>query len=750
MMLWRVIGFTLSVVLGLVGCGGGGGGGGGNKDNSAPVFISSELSIRENNFIVGNVDASDLDGDLLRYSISGGDDASFFAITPDGELSFLAAPDFEAPLDTDQDNIYRIVVSVTDGVNTVAQAIQVRVEDVNEAPVISSASEVSFLENTTGIVHQVVAVDPEGQPVTYQINSVREPNTTAFDGFEIDPVSGEITLDSPLDFEALDDLTEGTIYVMQVEVSDGVVAAQQLVYLDLQDIVGRVTAGVRLDGTAVLEAATYQMSNGGDVDGDNIDELLVTTLNDDVYLLFGDVLAEQIEAPDGVAVPLATPSPSERITLLYSACESCPANVAAGDVDGDGLSDIVVAYPNVANAEEDGGVGRVFILMGSAIKAARSQGNTHIDLATQNAANITLYAGLGRQGVGDAISVDDINNDGFADIVVSSKINPNGPSGPFIGYVFVVMGKTVSSLGASPISLDDMPASALATIKRVPSDDFGASVAIVADLDNDGLAEIAVGAPNKSQTYLLSGSKIIAAMGSVVDVANAPEVGIGVFSGAPPVYQSSGMALVSLADIDGDNLSELMIGGQSYEPEYPAAYVIPSHILVTAMSSAEHVDLSELGAGDITRIFSGFSEHNQLGRILAATTGNIDGDGIADLLVGSSNNDLLGRRGSGGAFVLYGQQLRSNAPESIDLAALTSAQGFALAGIDQFDGCGRSLAVLGDVDNDGLSEIAVGSAGEAGSVDRSGEGYILSGAMLNALPRVDDKVIDLQPLFGKE
>ncbi|MFT6552580.1 MAG: hypothetical protein ACJA1I_002636, partial [Zhongshania marina] len=47
-------------------------------------------------------------------------------------------------------------------------------------------------------------------------------------------------------------------------------------------------------------------------------------------------------------------------------------------------------------------------------------------------------------------------------------------------------------------------------------------------------------------------------------------------------------------------------------------------------------------------------------------------------------------------------------------------------------------------------EIAVGSAGEAGSVDRSGEGYILSGAMLNALPRVDDKVIDLQPLFGKE
>ena len=451
MMLWRVIGFTLSVVLGLVGCGGGGGGGGGNKDNSAPVFISSELSIRENNFIVGNVDASDLDGDLLRYSISGGDDASFFAITPDGELSFLAAPDFEAPLDTDQDNIYRIVVSVTDGVNTVAQAIQVRVEDVNEAPVISSASEVSFLENTTGIVHQVVAVDPEGQPVTYQINSVREPNTTAFDGFEIDPVSGEITLDSPLDFEALDDLTEGTIYVMQVEVSDGVVAAQQLVYLDLQDIVGRVTAGVRLDGTAVLEAATYQMSNGGDVDGDNIDELLVTTLNDDVYLLFGDVLAEQIEAPDGVAVPLATPSPSERITLLYSACESCPANVAAGDVDGDGLSDIVVAYPNVANAEEDGGVGRVFILMGSAIKAARSQGNTHIDLATQNAANITLYAGLGRQGVGDAISVDDINNDGFADIVVSSKINPNGPSGPFIGYVFVVMGKTVSSLGASPI-----------------------------------------------------------------------------------------------------------------------------------------------------------------------------------------------------------------------------------------------------------------------------------------------------------
>ncbi len=107
--------------------------------NDAPE-IAAEVAVQvaENSTMVpANIMATDVEGDALTFSITGGADASLFQIDPTtGALSFVAAPDFEAPGDADGDNIYTVTVAVTDENGAVAEeTIDVTVTDVDEAPV---------------------------------------------------------------------------------------------------------------------------------------------------------------------------------------------------------------------------------------------------------------------------------------------------------------------------------------------------------------------------------------------------------------------------------------------------------------------------------------------------------------------------------------------------------------------------------------------------------------------------------------
>ncbi len=98
------------------------------------------MNVAENGTAVTTVTATDVDGPSLTYSISGGADAAKFTINAStGVLSFVAAPDYEAPTDADGDNVYDVIVQVSDGTLTDSQAIAVTVTDVNDnAPVITS------------------------------------------------------------------------------------------------------------------------------------------------------------------------------------------------------------------------------------------------------------------------------------------------------------------------------------------------------------------------------------------------------------------------------------------------------------------------------------------------------------------------------------------------------------------------------------------------------------------------------------
>ena len=119
----------------LASCGGGGSSGGGTPPaaNAPPSFTSLQTaSIAENTTAAYQATATDPNSNALTFTIDGGADAARFAITGAGALSFSAAPDFDLPGDADGDNVYAVVLRVSDGQASVTQAVNITVTNSRE------------------------------------------------------------------------------------------------------------------------------------------------------------------------------------------------------------------------------------------------------------------------------------------------------------------------------------------------------------------------------------------------------------------------------------------------------------------------------------------------------------------------------------------------------------------------------------------------------------------------------------------
>ena len=114
-------------------------GGGSGSSNSAPVLENpGALTVLEGSQAVATLNATDVDGDTLTYSISTGADGGLFSISSAGELSFSQAPDFESRGDSDSDNEYELTVEVSDGALSASQSLSVSVTDAFEGRVVDA------------------------------------------------------------------------------------------------------------------------------------------------------------------------------------------------------------------------------------------------------------------------------------------------------------------------------------------------------------------------------------------------------------------------------------------------------------------------------------------------------------------------------------------------------------------------------------------------------------------------------------
>lgn len=171
-------------------------------DTLAPTITSpAAVSIAENQTLVVGVTASDNNPSGLTYAITGGADAARFTIgASSGSLSFLTAPNFEAPDDVGANNVYDIQISVSDSAGlTGSQALAVTVTDVAEGTgvTITSGATATPIDENSGSGQAIYAttVDNGAGGVTYSLQAGSDPGVT------IDPVSGVVTLSPNPDFE---------------------------------------------------------------------------------------------------------------------------------------------------------------------------------------------------------------------------------------------------------------------------------------------------------------------------------------------------------------------------------------------------------------------------------------------------------------------------------------------------------------------------------------------------------------------
>ncbi|WP_313807401.1 cadherin domain-containing protein [Sphingobium sp.] len=254
-----------------------------NLNDNAPVLTSyagaasAALSVAENGLLAATVQASDADGGALSYSISGGADAALFTIdTATGALSFRTAPDYEAPTDSNGDRIYNVVVSASDGTNSVAQTLAISVTNVNDnAPIISSngggaSAAISIAENGSAVT-TVAASDADGATPSYMIAGGADAAL-----FTIDAVTGVLSFINAPDYENRLDADGDGIYQVTVRASDGSLFDDQALSISITDVAegGRTITGS--SGNNVISPTTTVLA------------YQTTALNDTIYGLAGN------------------------------------------------------------------------------------------------------------------------------------------------------------------------------------------------------------------------------------------------------------------------------------------------------------------------------------------------------------------------------------------------------------------------------------------------------------------------------
>lgn len=390
------------------------------------------------------------------------------------------------------------------------------------------------------------------------------------------------------------------------------------------------------------------VASAGDVNGDNYDDVIIGAPRYDagVYregaaLLYYGSAAGLSDSPNWVAGGGQT---GGRFGFAVA---------SAGDVNNDGYDDIVVgAY---AYNDDNTKVGAVYIFHGSASGLSQT-------------ADTSLIGSQTNAEFGYAVaSAGDVNGDDFDDVIVGARY---GSSLTNEGAVYLYLGSPSGLSETAVWSATGGQAGAA----------FGSAVASAGDVNGDGYADVAIGAPYYDETFTNEGAAFVF-RGSDVGLSDTPHRR---FLGGQE-EAAFGSAAASAGDVNGDGYSDLVIGAPHYSATRPnegAAFLYNGSPAGLPASP--------------DRILIGGQEGAGYG-VSVGAAGDINGDSYDDVVIGA--NLYTGDQSQEGAIFLY----------CGSAGGLFTWPAWKAEGNKAETGFGYTAVLAGDVNGDDLSDLVVGA-----------------------------------------
>ncbi len=441
-------------------------------------------------------------------------------------------------------------------------------------------------------------------------------------------------------------------------------------------------ADAHFTGEDLYWSAGADVSGVGDVDADGLDDVLVCAPKVDPYelgyteghcYLFHGPLAGAYSTTEAHAV-LVAEEPGD------GAGESA---AGAGDIDADGFADVLVGAWASWVDNRDGG--RAYLLRGPL------EGT--VDLAD---ADTVFQADEEYLRAGECVaSAGDVDADGRADVLIGAPVVHNG--GTEFGRVYLFRGPV---LGAVPLSTAD----AVLTGEQV-GDRAGSHTAGAGDVNGDGFDDVLVGALlhqalgyGTGRSYLVHGP-----VEGDRSLANADATFLG------EAEDDRAGIVAGAGDVNGDGFDDVLIGAYMNEEAGDSAgkaYLVRGPIQGDIdLASADTTFLPEA-----ENEWAGFS---------VSAAGDVNGDGSADLLIGVPGYFYVNEQRHGKAYLYLGP---------IEGGALSPTEAeWVFVGEGLADWAASSIDAAGDVDGDGLDDLLFGAPQNADGGAYAGKAYLWLG-----------------------